>query len=99
MGKCKTRLIPKEDLLDIFWDDDYISDEVTGTSRWSIFHEMIFAYDGKTYAVQYSVGATELQDEHPFDDEGELVEVVEMKEVEVTVKKYVVVNVEEEGEE
>lgn len=65
-----------------------ILDEITDTSRWSIHHRIIFAYQGRFYETHYSVGATENQDESPweYDDEVECVE-VELKEVKV--KKWV----------
>lgn len=64
-------------------------DEITGTSRWSTHHRIVFAYQGRFYQTHYSRGATEIQDESPweYDDEVECVE-VELKEVKV--KKWVV---------
>lgn len=64
-------------------------DEIIDTSRWSIHHRIIFNYQGRFYQTHYSVGATESQDESPweYDDEVECEE-VELKEV--TVKKWVV---------
>lgn len=63
-------------------------DEITDTSRWSIHHRIIFPYQGKFYEAHYSEGATEMQDESPweYDDEVECDE-VQLKEV--TVKKWV----------
>ncbi|MGG1659585.1 hypothetical protein [Brevibacillus sp. NRS-1366] len=61
-----------------------ILDEITDTSRWSMHHKIIFEYRGKFYRTHYSVGATEQQDESPweYEDEIECVE-VELKEVKV----------------
>lgn len=61
-----------------------VYDEITDTSRWSEYHEMVFDHEGKYYMVEYSQGKTEMQDEYPFDDlkDGELVfcyEVAEKK--------------------
>jgi hypothetical protein len=66
-----------------------ILDEIEDTSRWSVHHRIIFAYQGRFYETYYSVGATEMQDERPweYDDEVECVE-VELKEVKV--KKWVI---------
>jgi hypothetical protein len=66
-----------------------ILDEITNTSRWSIHHRIIFAYQGRFYETYYSVGATEMQDEMPweYDDEVECFE-VELKEIKV--KKWVI---------
>lgn len=67
---------------------ELVSDEITGNSRWSIHHEMIFKHDGKIYSADYSKGATEQQDESPWEYETE-VEAKEVKAVEVTITKYV----------
>lgn len=66
-----------------------IKNDIVDTSRWSIHHEIIFEHDGKFYRTHYSVGATEYQDESPweYDDEVECTE-VELKQVMVT--KWVV---------
>lgn len=67
-----------------------IKDEVTVTSRWSISHRIIFEYEGKFYKTYYSVGATEMQDESPWECENE-VECIEVEEKEVMVKKWIAV--------
>lgn len=65
-----------------------IVDKIVDTTRWSIVHELVFEDNGKFYMTTYSVGATECQDESPweYDDEVECTE-VELKEVKV--KKWV----------
>lgn len=65
-----------------------IKDDITSTSRWSIHHEIIFAHDGKFYHAHYSEGATEMQDERPWEYETE-VECIEVELKEVMVKKWV----------
>ena len=67
---------------------DAILDEITDTSRWSVHHRIIFSYQGRFWETYYSEGATEMQDEGPweYDEEVECYE-VELKEV--TVKKWV----------
>lgn len=54
-----------------------IEDKIIDTSRWSIHHNIIFADNGKFYSTWYSKGATEIQDEEPweYDDEIECTEV------------------------
>lgn len=64
-----------------------IKDEITGTSRWSIHHYIIFAYDGKFYSTHYSEGATESQDERPWEYEDE-VDCTEVHIVEKLVKTW-----------
>lgn len=60
-----------------------IKNTITGTSRWSVHHEIIFEDKGKFYKTHYSEGATECQDERPweYDENVECVE-VELKKVE-----------------
>ena len=49
--------------------------------RWSVVHQIIFKHEDKFYQTYYSEGATECQDESPweFDDEIECVEVQKVK--------------------
>lgn len=41
--------------------------EITGNGRWSIHHRRVFEFEGKFYETRYSVGATESQDESPYE--------------------------------
>lgn len=47
-----------------------ISEEITGKSRWSIIYWVVVKResDGKFFADEFRRGATEGQDERPFDD-------------------------------
>lgn len=65
-----------------------VRDEIVDTSRWSIRHELIFRREGKLYSVWYQVGATEQQDESPFDNEGDEIECTEMEAYERTIIDY-----------
>jgi hypothetical protein len=60
---------------------------IIDNSRWSISHEIIFEHEGKFYQTYYSVGATEQQDESPWEYEDE-VECVEVQQVEKVVKVW-----------
>lgn len=64
-----------------------IKDDITSTSRWSVHHEIIFEYLGKFYRTHYSEGATEMQDERPWDYIEE-VECTEVQIVEKTIKVW-----------
>lgn len=67
---------------------EIISNEITNHSRWSVGHTVIVKYkDGKFYRTYYSVGATEYQDEAPWQYENE-VTFTEMRAVEKTVTIY-----------
>ncbi|MCY8539476.1 MULTISPECIES: hypothetical protein [Bacillus] len=63
-------------------------DEITGSSRWSIHHKIVFPYQGRFFETNFSEGATELQDECPWEYE-EQVECYEVELKEVKVKKWV----------
>lgn len=76
-------------------DSKVIQDTIEGNSRWAIDHELIVQYKGKYYKTWYSVGATECQDQRPFEYEKE-VKLIEVEQVEVTVKVWQ--NVEDKNE-
>lgn len=85
----------KQTLLDILWreTDDYktISNEIIDHSRWSVIHELIFQAiaTNKYYRVEYAVGATESQDETPWQYDGDEIECEEVVPVEQTVTVYI----------
>ncbi|MCR8983057.1 hypothetical protein [Brevibacillus laterosporus] len=67
---------------------EVILDQIVDQSRWSIFHDIIFKWtDGKYYSTGYSEGATECQEEAPWEYEDE-VECVEVHQVEKMVKVW-----------
>lgn len=88
-----TKLFKKEDLQDLvgYCDVDgmeIVEDKIVDTSRWSVHHELIFKSGVVFYSVNYTVGATEMQMESPFDDEDEYVECQEVRAVEKTIMVY-----------
>lgn len=56
----------KEQLLDKL-DGEAEEDTIVETSRWSVLHDLIFRHEGNFYQTTYSCGATEQQDEAPFE--------------------------------
>ena len=85
----------KREFLKDLANDDYDENEVEiiytdliDTSRWFIFYEQVFLFDGKYYHTQYSVGATEQQDEHPYEYDPEEIECEEVFPKEVTKTIY-----------
>ena len=80
-----TRTFTKDflvDDLDLPDNDDIVKlRKMIDTSRWSILYSLVFEYEGKFYSTHYSVGATESQDEGPweFEDNVECTEVVEQE--------------------
>mgnify|MGYP001581894545 CR=1 FL=1 len=69
-------------------EGETISDVIIENSRWSIYYERIFKYDGKFYLTNYSVGATEQQDESPYEYEPDEIDCVEVEPVEKVVIVY-----------
>lgn len=65
-----------------------IVDDIVDTSRWSIYHKIIFNDNGKFYETYYSEGATECQEETPWEYEDEI-ECYEVELKEVKVMKWV----------
>lgn len=62
-----------------------IEDKIVGNRRWSVDHQIIFKLGDKFYSAYYSVGATEYQEEYPWEHEHE-VKCVEVHQVEKTIK-------------
>jgi len=76
----------KKVLADIAWDDcpdgyEKMEDDIVDTSRWSIHHSMVFKFENKFYISHYSMGATEQQDESPYEYDGDKDGMVECQEV------------------
>lgn len=69
---------------------ELIQEELVDTSRWSHIYERIYKdlNTGKFYATTYSSGATECQDERPYEYDGEMVELVEVVPTEVVKIEY-----------
>ena len=79
MKKHKTRRFPKQELLDLLDGDEtlyqLINDELIDHTRWSVTHEIVFR-DKATdefFRAYYNVGATEYQDESPWEYEDEVI--------------------------
>ena len=64
-----------------------IVNKIISTTRWSVVHEIVFEDNGKFYQTAYFEGATELQDERPWEYEDE-VECIEVELCEVKVKQW-----------
>lgn len=68
-----------------------IRDEIVDVTRWSVVHELTFTMpgqvDGSAWVASYSVGATECQDESPWEYE-DTVECTLVRHVEKVVKVW-----------
>lgn len=82
----------KQDLLSILDRDEnvgkIIKDELVGRSRWSVQYELIFEKDGKFYSTVYSTGASETQDESPWEYDEEEIECTEVHKVTKTIEVW-----------
>ncbi len=64
-----------------------LEDRVIETTRWSVIHEIVFEHEGKFYETSYSIGATEMQHERPWEFEKE-VECTEVRKVQKLVEVW-----------
>jgi hypothetical protein len=62
--------------------------EIVRHSRWSVHYREVFEHEGKYYETTYSVGATESQDERPYEYDGDPIECPEVKPVAKTIIVY-----------
>lgn len=69
-------------------DGETIEDKITGKSRWSIHYRRVFRHEGKFYATNYSMGATESQDERPYECDSDEIDCPEVFPVTKTVVVY-----------
>lgn len=104
MPNYVTRTFPKKVLQLLLGEDieefedkplDIISDKVYDNSRWSVHSRLVFSHGDRCYQVDYSRGATEYQDERPFEYASENVICIEVKKTPVTVMKYLPVEQEQ----
>lgn len=87
--------LTKEQTLELIWGDlegyKEIQNNIVEKTRWSIIHEIVVQRlsDGKYFMDNYSVGATEQQDEGPY--EYSKPDFVEVKPIEVKRIEYKIV--------
>jgi hypothetical protein len=65
-----------------------IQHKLIDNSRWSLVYEMIFQFEDKFYRTTYQQGATEQQDESPYEYEDDNIECPEVFPVEKTIIVY-----------
>ena len=85
---------PKEEMQEMVYEDSdkliQVENKISGNSRWSVKYEAIFkdVETGKHYRSSYSKGATESQEESPYEYDNDEIEVTEVKQVEKMVKVW-----------
>lgn len=101
-SKFVTKKFPKIALREVIYEDgaglpdssslEKVSEDLIDTTRWSVITTLIFKHieNGKEtfYKVDYSVGATESQDERPFEYEGDEVVCLQVEPRKVEVIQY-----------
>lgn len=60
------------------YDDDYVSLEPSGSSRWLNHYDAVFEYEGHLYLTQYSTGKSETQDYCAYQDAPDMIECPEV---------------------
>ncbi len=60
------------------FDGETVYDRIVGHGRWSVRHERVFKHDGRFFKTTYSQGATEYQEESPYEEAGDEIECVEV---------------------
>ncbi len=73
-------------------DGKTISDIIVQHRRWSVDHVRVFEFEGKFYRTEYSVGATESQDEGPYEDDHKNIDCVEVTPVLKQITVYEPIN-------
>ena len=86
----------KKEYLQEMADHDYAPEgfvikqnKLVSTSRWSKHYGLVFEFEKKFYETSYSVGATEYQDERPYEYDSDMVECFEFFPKETIVIDYV----------
>ena len=80
----------KEFLQELSWKDkdSIILTELIDTGRWTIHSRRVFEFEGKFYETFFSEGATECQEESPYEYDDDEIECKEVFKVEKTVIVY-----------
>ncbi len=65
-----------------------VENKITGTGRWTTNYSLVVKKDDQFFHSRYRTGATENQDESPFEFDGELIEFKEVIPVETIVIEY-----------
>ena len=82
--------VAREIVYDDHEDWQEVTKSMTDHTRWSVYYTGVFLHtpSGKHYWLHWSVGATEQQDERPFEYDKET-EAIEVRQVEKVVVDWV----------
>jgi hypothetical protein len=86
-------LIAKDVAQELACDDNVegfkiVENKIVDHRRWSIVYRIVVEKDGKFYASSYSIGATESQDESPYENDGDQIDFPEVQKKEVLTIVY-----------
>jgi hypothetical protein len=89
-----TKNFPKQDLLDMLHHDgaeeyEIVHDAIIDNTRWSIVHDLLFKHGGEFWETNYQRGATEQQDERPWEYDGDEITCINVVPVQKTITRYV----------
>lgn len=68
-----------------------VRNELIDHTRWCLVYELVFVINDKAYLSTYRVGATESQDESPYEYEDDLIECQEVVAKEVKAIRWVAI--------
>lgn len=88
-----TKSFTKQFMQEVVWNErddvEVLVNKIVDVGRWSIAYELVFKYQDVCYASGYSRGATEQQDEAPFEFDDDMIECTVVVPVEKKVIEYV----------
>lgn len=67
------KVVKREYLLAKDLPDEALENNIIDATRWSVINEIIFEDEGRFWKTTYSEGATECQDESPWEYEPEVI--------------------------
>lgn len=82
-----TRDFTKDELDELevrFGGASVVRDDIVDTTRWGIVHKVVFRADGDLWEITFEEGATEYQEQDPFEYGPHTARKVEARKVEVT---------------
>ena len=88
--------IPKETAQEFAWMSvggtldgfTIVEKKLVDHTRWSVVYTIVIEKDGRFYTTSYSKGATESQDESPFEYDGAEIDFKEVKKVDKLVSTW-----------
>lgn len=83
-------ILSEKEAKDILWEETpykIVKNELVDNTRWNLVYDLVVEKDGRFFRTSYTTGATEMQDNSPF-DYTKTVEFEEVFPVEKTIVVY-----------